>query len=56
MDDLTATCGVCGELIDWNDPRPSKSDAGEFWDPAKPEADSVIAHAECGLGAGLVIA
>jgi len=55
-EDLTATCAICGEGIDWSDPRSSMSDAGEFYDPAHPEADSVIAHGECALSRGLVIA
>lgn len=39
-------CGICGEGAD--------GEMGEFWDKAK--GDSVIAHAQCGLGRGLPMA
>lgn len=39
-------CQLCGEPID--------DEMGEFWDPAKEE--SVIAHGQCGIDAGLEMA
>lgn len=44
-------CEICGEDYDQNDPRPSVADVGEFYDP-KFDGD-IIAHAQCGINAGL---
>lgn len=46
-------CGICGEPIRWSDPR---CEAAEMYDPADPEKDSVVCHAECGIAAGLEVA
>lgn len=46
-------CGLCGEEIDFSSPLPSKSDAGEFYNPNNHDFDEVaIAHAQCGIDAG----
>lgn len=47
----TGRCDICGEPYDVNDGRASLSDIGEFWDPEID--DSLIAHAQCGISAGL---
>lgn len=44
-------CEICSEEWNVNDERPSVSDIGEFWDPSVD--DSIVAHVECGLSAGL---
>ncbi len=49
------TCGLCGESIpeEPNMPGMARFDVemGEFWNPET--QDSVVAHASCGLDAGL---
>jgi hypothetical protein len=60
-DGMARACELCGELIDWSSPLPSKSEAGEFYDPSIDKGDSpmqghVIAHAQCGIDAGLDMA
>lgn len=44
----TNRCEICGE--------PEGPEMGEFYDPAHPEVDSLVAHAHCGLARGLDIA
>jgi hypothetical protein len=39
-------CGLCGE--------PADAEMGEFWQPE--QNTSVVAHAQCGIDAGLEIA
>jgi hypothetical protein len=46
-DVMVDTCGICGEAADPNEAM------GEFHDPAKPDERSQIAHAQCGIDAGL---
>ena len=41
-------CGICGEAL--------HGEVGEFFDPADPDADSVVAHAGCALAAGMDLA
>lgn len=43
-------CEICEETLRDND------EVGEFFDPAKPEEDSKVAHAQCGLSAGMEVA
>lgn len=46
-------CDLCGEPINWENPN---CEAAEMWDPTKPDENSVICHADCGLNAGLELA
>jgi hypothetical protein len=48
-------CEICDELIVWESPKPSLSEAAEMYDPAKP-GRSYIVHGQCGLDRGLEIA
>lgn len=41
-------CDVCGERLD--------GDVAEMYDPAHPEDESLICHAECGIARGLSVA
>lgn len=43
-------CEICGELFDDN------SQKAEMYDPAEPEDEALIVHAECGLQSGLEVA
>ena len=52
--DMKAECKICGEEIDRSSPLPSKNEAGEFIDRAT--GRHVIAHAQCGIDAGLELA
>jgi hypothetical protein len=60
---MKGQCELCGETYDQADPRPSRSEVAEFFDherqhadPSKPFAGHVIAHAQCGIDAGLELA
>ena len=44
-------CEICDEEFNVNDPRPSVSDIGEFWD--EEAQDSIVAHVQCGLNSGM---
>lgn len=48
-------CDICGERYDNDSPSPSISEFAEFWNP-KTEEGGIIAHGECGLGAGYELA
>lgn len=43
-------CELCGEKFGPNDER------AEMYDPAHPEADSVLCHAQCGLSRNYEVA
>lgn len=43
-------CDICGESIAFSD------EHAEMYDPKNPSSDSVVCHADCGLGRGLEIA
>ena len=47
-------CGLCGEEIETDEWGSYAEEAGEFWDESK--GDSVLAHAQCGLDAGMGLA
>lgn len=54
-------CQLCGESIGrapLNDPDfwEYDTEVGEFYNPTKPEEDSVVAHAQCGIDAKMEIA
>lgn len=53
-DGMKGDCDICGEPYDQTSSRPSMNEVGEFWDPEK--NDSVVAHAQCGIDAGLELA
>lgn len=64
---MKGACEICGEHYDTSSPRSSVADIGEFYDPdeaakaevgltSNPFPGHVIAHAECGINAGLEIA
>lgn len=60
---FSGTCDLCGEPFDQSSRRPSLNEVGEFVRTI-PEAgfggqditETVIAHAQCGLDAGLELA
>jgi hypothetical protein len=47
-------CGLCAEEIETDEWGSYAEEAGEFWDESK--GDSVLAHAQCGLDAGMELA
>jgi hypothetical protein len=49
-------CGVCGEEIPQDVMGNYEAEVGEFFDLAKPDDPSILAHADCGINAGLEIA
>lgn len=46
----TMRCELCGEII-----RPT-DEAAEMFDPAQPDDESVVCHADCGLSRGYEVA
>lgn len=53
-------CDLCGEMMhddECNAGTPSTKEIGEFWDETRGEGnESVLAHGECGIAAGLELA
>jgi hypothetical protein len=47
-------CHLCGEQIDLLSPKPSLSEAGEFWD--EDASKGFLAHAQCGIVSGFPLA
>ena len=47
-------CGLCGERFQVGSNGMYAEEVGEFWSEVK--QDSVIAHAECGINAGMEMA
>lgn len=51
---MSVQCELCDELIKVDKYGNYLEEVGEFWDESK--QDSFIAHAQCGLDAGLPLA